>query len=110
MSKTVTIKLMHPFPGHGGEVTEVVLRPPTARDYLELGEPVIYASTNKDMFVHAENDGAVKAYIERCIQRPDLLLALSQLSLEDTMAVKREVLRFFADARVALSLNAAPSS
>jgi len=110
MSKKVTVKLRDPFPDHNGTTTEVVLREPRGRDYIELGEPFAYARADKGLLVHAENDQAIKGYLERCIEEPDCLLAMSQLSLADMMAVKDALLGFFADARLTRSASTSSSS
>lgn len=110
MTKTVTVKLKDPFPGHGGMMDEVVLREPRGRDYIELGDPVSYARADKGLIVHAENDAAIKSYIERCIVSPDALLAMANLTLVDMMSVKDALLDFFADARVARLAKTSSSS
>jgi hypothetical protein len=109
MPNTKTITLLDPFDGHGGKVTEVVLREPRGRDFIELGDPFVYARTEDKMIVSAENDVAIKGYIERCIEKPNVLLVMSQLSLVDMMAIKEAILQNFMDARRALSAGPAKS-
>jgi hypothetical protein len=111
VAKTVTITLRDPLPvSHSGRVTEVVLREPSGRDLIEFGEPYAYARADKGLIVHAENDQAIKNYIERCIVEPDHLVVMSQISLVDMMTIKETVLGFFADARLARSANTSSSS
>ena len=98
MPKTKTIKLRDPFAGHGGEVTEMIVREPRAIDYIELGEPVTYArGAGKDgLIVFAENDAAIKGYLERCVSadKADATL-IWNMSLRDVQTVKAAVLAFF---------------
>lgn len=118
MPKTVTIKLREPLVGHGGQVTELIVKEPKGRDFLELGEPHSYARAGKDgLVVHTENDAAVQGYFERCVGTAkgpkdlplaDPILILDQLCLADAIAVKEAILSFFMDARLAFS--AAPSN
>lgn len=110
MPKTIKIKLKDPFPGHNGMVNEVELREPRGRDFIELGEPYAYARADKGLIVHAENEPAIKGYLDRCFVSPDALLAMANLSLVDMMDVKEGLLSFFADARLARSVDASSSS
>lgn len=110
MPRTVDIDLKHPFAGHGGMVNKVTLREPTGRDFVELGEPSVLTRTANGTLVSVENDAAVRGYIERCVVEPDVLLTLAATSLVDMIAIKRAVLNFFLDARLALSADSASSS
>ncbi len=113
MAKTVTITLRDPFDGHGGKITTVGVREPNGREYAQYGDPFVYARTDAKVAVSAENDIAIKHYIEHCIVPPpgaDVLLFMSQLSLIDMMAVKETVLGNFLGARMMLSGTTASSS
>jgi hypothetical protein len=105
MPKTATVELTDPFPGHGGsQVTKVVVREPRGSEYVTHGEPAVFARTgNNGAAVLAENDTAIKAYLDCCIVEPNSLLVMSQVSLIDMMKIKQEVLGFFQAARLALS-------
>ncbi len=110
MPKTVTVELKDPFDGHGGKVTKAVVREPFGREYAQFGDPFVYARTDAKVTVSAENDIAIKNYIEHCIVEPDPLLAMSLMSLRDMMAVKEAVLDFFLVARRELTVATANSS
>jgi hypothetical protein len=113
MAKTITIPLRDPIVGHGGKITSVGVREPNGREYTQFGDPFVYARTDQKVMVSAENDIAIKHYIEHCIVPPegaDVLLIMSQLSLIDMMAVKETVLGFFLGARTALFGVTASSS
>jgi hypothetical protein len=113
MAKTVTITLRDPIIGHGGKITTVGVREPNGREYAQYGDPFVYGRTDAKVMVSAENDIAIKSYIEHCIVPPegaDVLLIMSQLSLIDMMAVKEAVLGFFLGARKELSGATASSS
>jgi hypothetical protein len=111
--KTITIQLRDPITGHGGRITTVGVREPNGREYTQFGDPFVYARTDAKVMVSAENDIAIKSYIEHCIVPPegaDVLLIMSQLSLIDMMRVKETVLGFFLGARQELSGATASSS
>ncbi len=113
MPKTKTIKLRDPFAGHGGEVTEMIVREPRAIDYIELGEPVTYArGAGKDgLIVFAENDAAIKGYLERCVSadKADATL-IWNMSLRDVQTVKAAVLAFFREEKPDQSDDTSTSS
>ncbi len=99
MPKTTAVPLQDPFPGHKGDVTEIVIREPRGEDYFDLGLPY------KFMQIGAEREPidlepVIKQYLERCIEKPEPLLAMSQLSLMDAIAVKDAFMRFFTVAPV----------
>ncbi len=99
MPKTVTVKLENPIVAHGGQKSEVILREPRGVDFIELGEPFCYARADKGLVVHAENDQAIKGYLERCIVEPDYLLVMSQATLRDMILIKENLFDFFVGAR-----------
>lgn len=108
MAKQIIIKLIEPFQGMGkdGElVNEVIVREPNGRDFAELGEPYVFARNGKELIITAENENAIKAYIERCIVQPNVLLTMNGLKLADMIQVKEAILDFFAVARRAASAN-----
>lgn len=121
MAKQCTIKLLDPVIGHGGKVTEVVLREPTADEFFELGEPRTQVFTVDPMsygrktgpVVHetkqVDNGAVIKKYLERCAVNPEFLI-LANASLRDAMRIKEEFLLFFDSALVAASPTPATSS
>ena len=121
MAKTCTVKLLDPVGGHGGEVTEVVLREPTAEEFFELGEPRTTVFTTDPSSVGMKTSGravemkqldngpTLKRYIERCVVKPDGLI-VAQCSLRDAMRIKEEFLLFFDSALASASTPPATSS
>ena len=101
MPKTVKVKLENPILDHGGNKTEVVLREPRGIDFVELGEPFSYARADKGLVVHAENDVAIKGYLERCVVEPDWQIVWGQATLLDMIQIKDALFGFFASARQA---------
>lgn len=102
MARTVTVKLKHPFPGHGGQVNEVVMREPRGEDYLDLGLPYKFM-TIAGQREPIDIEPVIKQYLERCIEKPDPLLAITQMSLVDAIAVKDALTDFFIVAPAAKS-------
>jgi hypothetical protein len=109
MPKTVTVTLRDPFEGHSGMVKEIVLREPRAKDYFELGEVRTLTRNDKGNVHLQENGEALQKYFERCIQG-DALLAISSMSLADSMQVKEAIFGFFDQALLAASPLPATSS
>jgi hypothetical protein len=109
MSKSVSVALRNPMVGHGGEITELIVKEPKGRDYMELGEPFSYSRTQEGLIVHVPNDAAIGEYFARCVSAPkgDSGLIAAQLSLVDAISVRRTILDFFTDALSEAS--AAPS-
>lgn len=107
--KTTTIHLINPIATTYGSTTAIILREPTAREYLTTGEVFIGANTsNGPMLV--EDSAAVAAYLSACIVEPKGL-RLDDVSLADGMALKEALFGFFGDARVGGSPTAPmPSS
>jgi Phage tail assembly chaperone proteins, E, or 41 or 14 len=101
----VTIKLLDPIMGHGGDVKEIVLREPTYREVMQFGEPWARGYSRDNQVVYqAENIETIRSYIEACFvpnasgPQADVTL-IESLSLADTLRVKDAVLDFFTSAR-----------
>ncbi len=94
---TKSIPLKRPFDdGAGGKVTSIVLQEPTGADYFALGSPQTWVRSGGGMAL-VDNDQAIKAYAERMIVKPDALMAMTQMSVLDAIAVKDGVIGFFQD-------------
>lgn len=94
--ETKTVPLKKPFPGGDGPVTEIVIGEPSGADYFALGEPRGWVKSGGGAAL-VDNDQVIKAYTERMIVKPDPLLAMTQLKLQDARAVRECVLSFFED-------------
>lgn len=90
-----------PVPGglitHGGAVHEVVLKPPTYDDFLNLGEIETYGRSPDGTVFMVENSETLRAYIAKCLVEPKDPLALNQGGVKLARAVKGAVLDFFRD-------------
>lgn len=103
----VTVKLLEPK--LGGELREVVLRPPTFADYQRLGEPVTVVQRGDSLFT-VENDATISAYLNVCVVAPEFKGHLAHLDLADAMQVREALLGFFFKARERLRPTAPTSS
>jgi hypothetical protein len=99
MARQTRVPLQEPIDGHGGKVTAVVVREPTAAEYFAIGEPQVTARNPDGTIYSIENDASIDAYMDRCIVEPDPLLAKKQMGLADGIAVKAALLGFFLAAR-----------
>lgn len=96
----VTIKLdkppFRPLQGHGKTFTEVVIRPPTFDEYLEFGDPFLWAPApgSKVPYVIPDN-GAIAAYTRAMVIEPADPLILAQGGFELARAIRSEIMRFF---------------
>lgn len=93
----VSIKLKAPLVGHSGPITEVEVRPPTAEDYFDLGDPTNVVRVPDGGFYVVENTAVVREYIKRCCSADPLLI--EKASLADGIRIKEAVLGFFLEAR-----------
>ena len=92
--ETKTIQLKRPFSGGTGPVTQVKVQEPTAGDFFMLGSPQTWVRAPGGQAL-VDNDAVIRAYAERLIVEPDPLLAMSQMSVLDAIAVKEAICDFF---------------
>lgn len=97
-----TLELLQPFEAFGETVRAIEILEPRASDYLELGEPRIFARTPDGSFYAIEDIGVVKQYLTRCIHKKDSKgLDMPNLgafmALSDIRRAREAVLGFFSD-------------
>jgi hypothetical protein len=102
----VTIELLEPK--LGGEVSRVVLRPPTADEFWRLGEPVRFVSTGSSIY-QVEDPDIIRAYLDILVVEPNIKAHTKHLGLADAMRVREALFDFFEAARGKMQ-PAAPSS
>lgn len=105
-----TVQLVDPINTHDGKIAAVEFRPPTATEYWDLGDPVIWAQNPDGSLFPVENSDLMRRYIQRLCVVPKDPLLLEQMSLADGMAVKAAVHDFFSEARSASIAAALRSS
>jgi hypothetical protein len=116
----LVIELSEPITGHGGLVTEIVLRAPTWRELALYGEPfnlISSAAGNGEapQYTRVDNQMAINRYIEALLKPAEAPAAkidyglLNQLCLRDALALKDAVLGFFYAARSTTSSAASNS-
>lgn len=111
MSKTEKLKLIHPVEIHDVVVEEIVIREPTGRQYLAIGEPRMLARNADGTAYQVEDQTAIRAYIEGCVVEGKDTPGVTQLlSLTDVRRVKDAVLGFFIDADLAIFAASSPAS
>lgn len=93
---TIRVPLKKPFPGGDGLVTEIIVQEPSGNDVFALGTPQTWVRAAGGMAL-VDNDQAIRAYAERCIIKPDPLLAMSQMGVLDALAVREAIANFFKD-------------
>jgi hypothetical protein len=100
----VTLELSNPIELFGEIISEIDIKEPRAHDYLQLGEPRIFARTPDGSFYAIEDIGVVKQYLSRCISKTDSagkdipsqgLIAM--MALSDIRRAREAVLGFFSD-------------
>lgn len=90
-----TVPLVKPIVTHEGNVTEIILREPKGRDFLELGEPWVWTKGPGGESVSTPVPDVIAAYVERCVDASVPSLILGQLGLSDGMRVRQALLDFF---------------
>ncbi len=100
----IALELSEPVELFGERVSEIEIKEPRASDYLELGEPRIFARTPDGSFYAIEDVGVVKAYLSRCISKKDSagkempnqgLIAM--MALSDIRRAREALISFFSD-------------
>jgi hypothetical protein len=95
----VTIALADPIEGHDGKIKTIVVKPADYRTIMRLGEPFEFIGTAKGDGQYAlEHPDTISSYIEAMVE-PSVVALLPQLSMVDTLALKKAVLDFFGQAR-----------
>lgn len=106
-----TVDLTRPIKGHGAKMfTQVVLKEPTARDFIELGQPRSPVYGPNGAFTMSDNDQVIAAYMQRCIREPVADIVLAQVTLADCMRLREALLDFFTAAREAATVVPVSSS
>ena len=90
VAKTVT--LSRPINWHHGQITQISLREPRYRDFMDLGLPSTWVTVPGGGF-EQENVQALAEWIERLADCD--VTALELLSLKDTLALRGAVRDFF---------------
>ncbi len=103
--RTVTVKLESPVEWFGKFLSEVVLREPTAGEFIDLGEPQIWARSADGGIFAIEQGGAIKQYLDKCLKVENGSDIFLLLSLKDGKAIKGALLSFFSDAAEPQTLN-----
>lgn len=105
-----TIPLISPITTHEGQVTEIVLREPKAKDFFEFGEPFVRQRTAEGGDADViEIPGVLGSYVERCMTKPGPEF-LAQVGLTDALRLRDAVMGFFGAALRAAYPSAATSS
>lgn len=111
--KRTTIKLSTPIHTGSAVIDEIVLRDPNMEDFMTLDEPWTYQETPGGKFLPVDHGPTIALYMKRCLVQPASdLIVLSQCSIQDGMAVKRWLTRFFTVGDVAspASTTSSPTS
>lgn len=90
---TRVVTLSAPVDGHNGKITEVRLRVPSYKDFVELGDPTTLIIA-KDVVCPHDDLATIVRYLERIADCDTLML--QQTSLRDAMALRDAVKSFFA--------------
>jgi len=98
-----TLELSQPFEAFGETVRAIEILEPRAGDYLELGEPRIFARTPDGSFYAIEDIGVVKQYLTRCIHKKglnglDMPNLVAFMALSDIRRARETLIGFFSDA------------
>ena len=92
------IKLTTPVEAFGKSFTELTLREPKGGLYARLGEPRIGIVNAEGGGYLVEQPATISAYLEALVEGPDVAekaVLLSQLTLADSLRLKRALFGFF---------------
>ena len=91
---STTVPLTKPVTAHGAEISEIVLREPTADDVMQLGSPQLLVPTADGESVAVEiRARVIGQYIMRLGAVP--LSSVKALSLRDFTSLQGAVMGFF---------------
>ncbi len=112
MSKNVTVEIPEGYTTHKGVSHQIVFRPPTIDDYMDLGELYDVLPGPDDRMVPIENIAKVKAYMARLMVEPTDQILVGDLGITAARAVRLAVRSFFQfpDAEPARSSNSGENS
>ncbi|MGH6848473.1 MAG: hypothetical protein ACREC0_13870 [Methylocella sp.] len=89
------VPLECPVKWFGKSISTVELREPTAGEYLELGEPVVWARSADGAVFGVEQPSVISAYLAKCVTVENALPFMSLLSLGDGRRIKEPFVGFF---------------
>ncbi|MBN9062132.1 MAG: hypothetical protein BGP06_05230 [Rhizobiales bacterium 65-9] len=64
MARTVKIPMTPPIIGHEGPINEIVVREPTYREFMQIGEPYTVAYADNGTPFTVENMEVIQKYCE----------------------------------------------
>jgi len=103
--RTKTITLEEPILWVDKRLTEITIREPTCAEFINIGEPQIWArSADGGIFV-VEQPAVIKQYLDYCLMIENGPHAFSLLSLQDGKAIKGALLSFFTEAEAMTHSN-----
>lgn len=109
--KTISIRLAEPRTDIDGQTFDTVeLREPRAHEVWSIGEIFTQVQRTDGSIVLIENVDAIRAYLDAIVTVPTEKAVINALCLRDALAVKDALMRFFVDARQAMSGGSATSS
>jgi hypothetical protein len=79
-------------------VREIEIREPTCAEFIDLGEPKIWARSADGGIFAIEQSAVVKQYLDRCLNIENGSAIFGILSLKDGQAIKGAFFGFFTDA------------
>lgn len=96
--KNCKIDLFEPADYNGQTITHVVVREPTAAEFMEFGEVSLHSRSATGEHIIVEDTEVLARYLEVLIAEP-AGLPLDRVCLADGMRLKDAVLDFFGNAR-----------
>ena len=98
MNNEVVIALSMPITAHGEEVDQIILRPPTTADLIDLGQPMrLLPGNGLDEAAIEVRMNVVAHYVARLAAIP--LSSVKALSLADFGKATQAVLGFFGEGK-----------
>lgn len=113
MTKQVRIPVPGGLFGHGKTFQEVVLREPTFREYLDIGDVIEHISYPNGMRIATVNNVTVDRYLQTCLVEPRDAIVVEQGGLALAKEVREAILGFIhgeSPAQSAASPTSAPTS
>ena len=111
MAKQIRIPVPEGIIGHGRTHTEVVLREPTFREYMDIGDVVEHVSYPNGMRLATINNATVDSYFKACLVDPKDPLVVEQGGLALAREVREAIVGFIhGESRVAAPSETSPKT
>jgi hypothetical protein len=108
--RTITVKLDEPVQWFNSLIGEIVVKEPTAAQFIEIGDPTIWARSLSGAVFQIEQGDAIKRYMDVCLDVENGGSFLALLPMSEGQKIKGALLGFFSAPAVSRTSEDASAS